>query len=305
MSNFKEERISFSPFYATKVFILFSLIQVSFLNCQSEPKKTPEKVLTSDTCIEGNCINGFGTKQFQSGRVYTGNFRDGKPNGKGKEEFQNFQYEGDFLNDEQNGIGKFTFPDGATFVGGFKNGDIDGKGILTKPDGGKLEGTWVKNQLTGTVKSTLPNGTVYTGPFVNNAPEGLGEEEYPNGIKYIGEWLNGLRHGKGVMVDTRGTILVEGIFEKGRIPINYINGTPSDVLIEDVNKFIKMLEKGCNEIENEMFLQYGEENGKKKQVWIFNVCNRGVGYFIDLTPDSKGGTFFAINFNKSKFKKKN
>ena len=60
---------------------------------------------------------------------YTGNFKQGKKEGKGKYEAGKIIYEGEFLNDMKHSLGKESYPDGSFYVGsffmGFKNGDVN------------------------------------------------------------------------------------------------------------------------------------------------------------------------------------
>jgi hypothetical protein len=41
------------------------------------------RVATADTCLEGNCQDGYGTFQWNDGSQFTGNFVEGTPYGTG------------------------------------------------------------------------------------------------------------------------------------------------------------------------------------------------------------------------------
>lgn len=286
-----------------KICKLFLLFIIFYLNCQVEKKQEIQSSFISDQCMEGNCKDGIGKMQYLNGSLYFGSFKNGKQNGKGKEIWKGFQYEGDFLNDEKTGVGKLTFPDGANYLGGFKKGNFNGKGVFKKPNGNTIEGEWVDGNLTGKAKSILEDGTTYLGPFQKGVPEGQGEETYPNGMKYVGQWSQGFRHGKGILFDSRENILVQGNFTKGGFPENYTRIQPDSILLKDVNSWIQKIEYNCSEIENLEYFQLTEDKNKTSHVWIYNICDRGVGYFINFYPDKKGGSFFEIDLKKTKINK--
>ena len=56
--------------------------------------------------------------------------------------FISSRYEGDWLNDLQDGKGVIMYPDKYKFVGFFKAGRKEGFGILYLPDGRRLEGKY-------------------------------------------------------------------------------------------------------------------------------------------------------------------
>ncbi|MFN8255703.1 MAG: hypothetical protein U0W24_08450 [Bacteroidales bacterium] len=64
-------------------------------------------------CIEGNCINGVGTKQWADGGFEKGNWINGKLNGQGEQffgsnsDFAGDTYIGEFVNDIYNGQGTY------------------------------------------------------------------------------------------------------------------------------------------------------------------------------------------------------
>ena len=93
------------------------------------------------------------TYTYPNGDVYEGDWRDGKPHGRGKMTYPNGDvYEGDWLHGKANGIGKYTYRDGRVYEGGFCDGNSHGKGKHTYPDGGVYEGDWL-------------NGVVYEGDW--------------------------------------------------------------------------------------------------------------------------------------------
>jgi hypothetical protein len=72
-------------------------------------------------CISGDCVNGNGTYQsVKRGWKYTGQFKNGKPDGKGK----------------------MTFNDGRYYEGAFLNGKFHGQGTLRLDGNTQIKGTW-------------------------------------------------------------------------------------------------------------------------------------------------------------------
>ena len=129
---------------------------------------------------------------FKSGDNYVGEWKNGKPNGKGTYTYDNGEiYEGDHKNGLRNGSGIYTFLNGNGYWSGeFKDGKLHGKGISCI---GKFE--WSGEFKDG----KLPEGTLSF-----------------NGIGiYVGELKDGKMHGKGKMTYADGTVK-EGLFENGR-----------------------------------------------------------------------------------------
>ena len=75
------------------------------------------------------------------------------------------KYEGETKNDEPNGIGTLTYPNGHKFEGEWNDGEQHGRGTFTWSDGRK-----------------------YTGMFKNGKPYGQGTYTYLDGTKNLGKW---------------------------------------------------------------------------------------------------------------------
>ena len=107
-------------------------------------------------CTEGDCQNGKGTtisNEIVNGEVqktkYVGEFKNGKPNGKGTMTFITnggiICYTGDFKNGFPDGQGEMKIVEGSTattYVGQFKRGEYNGQGTLTDSLGRKKSGLW-------------------------------------------------------------------------------------------------------------------------------------------------------------------
>ena len=72
-------------------------------------------------CSTGNCENGVGTFVTSEG-IYTGEFKDGLPNGVGVSEYSlGNKYIGEWENGERNGLGLFFSITGSAWIGKFKS----------------------------------------------------------------------------------------------------------------------------------------------------------------------------------------
>ena len=76
-------------------------------------------------CIEGDCINGYGTATWASGDKYVGEYKDGK----------------------EHGQGTYTWASGHKYVGEYKDGKRNGQGTFTATDGSIYKGIWEKDEL--------------------------------------------------------------------------------------------------------------------------------------------------------------
>jgi hypothetical protein len=124
--------------------------------------------------------------------TYSGNFRNGYPDGRGTSEYS----------------------DGKIYEGNWKRGAWSGKGTLTLTDGVRYEGTWRGTSLNGPGVVYYADGTKHTGSFKDSKREGQwkrygadgelrGEDYYENGEL------------RKISVDMK-KLLLEGILEELR-----------------------------------------------------------------------------------------
>ncbi len=64
--------------------------------------------------------------------------------GRGSEEF-----EGDWVEDKMQGLGRYSFASGAVYVGQWIKGKMHGKGKLTNIDGTTYDGDWADSMMHG------------------------------------------------------------------------------------------------------------------------------------------------------------
>lgn len=216
---------------------------------------------TTETCISGDCKNGFGSWQNCKGKMYTGNFANGKYNGKGKLTLENGDvYDGNWVNGVKQGSGKYTWNNGNIYEGNWDNDAQQGLGKYTWFNGGdSYHGDWVNSKQQGIGKYTWSNGDVYYGDWVNNRRQGKGEMKWQNKEYYIGEWVNDIRHGKGRSNDSKGRIR-DG---------DWINGTfvitdAQRQINEDAKSKISVLEKTIMETRIKMGNMIGPSDPVEK-----------------------------------------
>jgi hypothetical protein len=83
------------------------------------------------TCVFGNCEEGYGRFEWNSGEEYIGNFSAGK----------------------MNGYGVFYWQNKGKFIGGWKNGKMDGEGMLFDENGQIKKGIWKSNTFVRLVRN--------------------------------------------------------------------------------------------------------------------------------------------------------
>ena len=119
---------------------------------------------------------GYGTKHFDSGN----------------------RYEGDFVNGRFHGLGVYHFADGGRYEGEFQNDCFHGRGTLIYANGDRYEGEFQNDCFNGYGTLFYINGDRYEGEFQNDQPEGLGEKIFADGDRCKGEWQEGELHGVGI-----------------------------------------------------------------------------------------------------------
>jgi hypothetical protein len=88
-----------------------------------------------------NLPHGTGMMKYSDGRVYSGEWKDGRWHGMGRATFSNGDvFEGMYFEDQRHGLGSYQWSDGREFEGGFVNDQRSGQGEYTWPDGAKYSG---------------------------------------------------------------------------------------------------------------------------------------------------------------------
>jgi hypothetical protein len=179
-------------------------------------------------CLSGDCVNGNGTYQsVKRGWKYTGQFKNSKPDGKGKMTFNDGRsYEGEFLNGKFHGQGTMNLDEKVQIKGTWREGysvsNTPNKAITASPRAHESD-TFIRAQCLngdcvngkGTYHS-VKRGWKYTGQFKNGQPNGNGKMVFNNNRYYEGAFLNSKFHGKGAMY-LDGTVEIDGTWEHGKL----------------------------------------------------------------------------------------
>lgn len=131
--------------------------------------------------------HGFGTDFFNNGDRYEGQYRYGKPCGKGKYYWSSGAfYEGDFDDGKKNGRGRWE------------------KRIYVKNTEEYIvevyyDGEYLNDMKHGYGEYKWATGNFYKGHYYKDKRHGFGEMYWNDGSIYKGEWFDGIQHGYGKM----------------------------------------------------------------------------------------------------------
>ena len=149
----------------------------------------------SKGCVAGNCTNGYGMYTFDNGDKFVGEWVNGVREGQGVYFYNSGAvYTGNFKNNTLSGYGYCKWASGSFYLGDWADGAINGQGIYTYEKGTKDIGSW-KN-------TALQNATYSKECISGNCENGFGIYIWGSdtkwaGQKYIGYWKNGKRNGQG------------------------------------------------------------------------------------------------------------
>jgi hypothetical protein len=148
-------------------------------------------------CTTGNCTNGTGSYNY-GWCVYSGEFKNGKPEGKGEMKYDDYTYSGQFKNGLEDGTGKIIKKDGTKenvqYAAGVK---IISHLVKVEEKDYKPVGQDVNcisgNCITGYGTYQFSSGNKYTGNFKEYKREGQGTFYFANGEKFEGIFHNNLQ----------------------------------------------------------------------------------------------------------------
>jgi|GEM_PF-1950549 len=209
----------------------------------------------------------YGTIEFllnNSIKSFSGNFENNLPIGKGKINYQNgdeytgvidqnfnragegilvrksgYTFDGEWLNNMENGQGSGKFSNGDKFVGQWKNGKPFGNGLFNYADGKVYNGALLDGEPGGFGVMTFTNGDVYSGSWLYGKFEGIGTMNYAAGEYYEGNWKASRKHGQGLSINLFGDT-INGNWDNnkltGQATIKFKNG---DLYVGNITEMTK------------------------------------------------------------------
>lgn len=180
--------------------------------------------------------------QLPDGRIYCGQWKDGKPDGQGKLYIHDgVYYEGSLEKGSPNGYGRKIHQNGDTFMGaylsgrlkgegqiiwrnkneegidesevykgGLDNNLLDGRGEYKWSDGKVYNGDWKEGKIDGEGTLNYPDGRIYEGSFKDDVKHGKGKLRMNDNTTWVGTWLDGKKEGEfKIHNNTTGDIRVE------------------------------------------------------------------------------------------------
>merc|ERR1740123_2725118 len=95
--------------------------------------------------------DGQGRQTWQDGRVYEGQFKNGKFEGFGRMEWHMANgmmvYEGEYVDDLKHGHGRYIWADGRVYDGEWRKGVRSGKATYTNANGQTRQGVWKDDKI--------------------------------------------------------------------------------------------------------------------------------------------------------------
>ena len=104
-------------------------------------------------------------------------------------------YEGQWVSDMKNGMGRMIEPDGTVYDGAWKDNQQNGQGKMILTNGTFFEGTFVNGKKHGPGKFFWDDTSTFVGNFIMDKMEGHGVYKWADGTGYDGEWSGNLMHG--------------------------------------------------------------------------------------------------------------
>ena len=240
----------------------------------------------------GDPLNGyFENIVYYDKSIYSGNYKDGIPDGNGIYRAETYEYKGSF--------GKIKHKDDLFKV--VPHGK--GKFMMIKEDDGLIvgdsfDGNWIDGNWNG-YGVHIRKGDKYEGDFANDKRHGKGKYTYANGNKYEGDWVNGDQHGKGTFIWADGD-KYEGDYVKdkrhGKGKYTWANGNEyeGDWINEDQHgkgTFVWGVEDNRSKYEGDWI--NNNQHGKGTLTW--KDGSKYEGDWVDGNRHGKGKLTFGEN----------
>jgi hypothetical protein len=279
----------------------------------------------AQTCLTGNCSNGFGKIQYANGDTYEGEFYDDKREGFGIYIWKaGGKYIGESFQNTFQGFGVMTFADGTKYVGDFKDGEFEGEGEKTYTNGTIQKGLFGKGKYLGKISYyNKPIGTTgclngdcdngygmhysqsnnrFFGFFTNSKRDRFGAYYWEDGTRWVGQFKDGLLTGYGTYFFITGEKYVGNFVDSKRNGwgINYdpFTGVKKIGFWVDNNLTTPKKDMGTGCISGDCKNGYGKyvyNNGYYEGNFKNGYRNGKGKYYFDI------GDFYDGNFSDNKF----
>lgn len=124
------------------------------------------------------------------------------------------KFEGIHENNERCGIGIYKWSEGRVYVGRLDRNETIVRGSKLWPEGDAYRGEMLSLNLHGYGKFTVGDKPGhYKGWWENNQFSGFGAWIFED-MQYVGEWEHHQQHGRGIQIESNGTI-TRGVWNDG------------------------------------------------------------------------------------------
>lgn len=125
-----------------------------------------------------------------------------------------YTYTGELKNGVPNGMGVAQYSNGTVtrYVGNFVNGFYNGKGVMLFENGAFLCGTWKNGKLNGKGTNLTNDGQLYIGDFLNGLKNGQGILFYKDNGFVKGGFANDKLNGRCIYLWADGKILSDSYY---------------------------------------------------------------------------------------------
>ncbi len=149
------------------------------------------------TCVSGNCTDGYGEQKTINNSSITGFFKNGKPNGFGKETYNDGSgfYEGTFKDGFRDGYGFYMWnSDKQYYIGQWQAGKQHGYGYFKKGTEVLQAGYYENGKQTRNMLTQNFINKQAVGNCIGDCNNGFGFYQYANNDKYVGFFTNNKRN---------------------------------------------------------------------------------------------------------------
>ncbi|MFD0990661.1 hypothetical protein ACFQ1R_11175 [Mariniflexile jejuense] len=190
--NMEKDKIYLARMYDEKSDLeILKNTKASTTTLNTTPKApTPE-------CVSGNCIDGYGEQKTINNSTFTGFFKNGKPNGFGKETYNDGSgfYEGTFKDGFRDGYGFYKWnSSGQYYIGQWQTGKQHGYGYFKKDTEVFQAGYYENGKQTRNMLTQNFINKQAVGNCIGDCTNGFGFYQYANNDKYVGFFTNSKRN---------------------------------------------------------------------------------------------------------------